>query len=187
MIIVLVAACQPHWPLRLKLGAVLTVVVITSFSWSVVSSPVSIAAYVSTSTRAWELAAGALLALGEPWLKRIPDSLGCLMTWIGLTGIVIGALTLHTNVDWPGSAAAWPVTATALVIAGGNNAPRLGAHILLRLAPFQWLGLWSYSLYLWHKPIDVWAVHLDGHPSLLMKCVVVGVAIGCSGCQLLPL
>jgi peptidoglycan/LPS O-acetylase OafA/YrhL len=63
------------------------------------------------------------------------------------------------------------------VIAGGTAAPRLGAEVLLKLAPFKWLALWSFSLYLWHKPIYLWAVQLVGHLSLSGEIVVIGIAI----------
>ncbi len=160
---VLVALAGGRSSLRMRLGVLLTAVIVASFSWSVISSPDSIGAYVSPLTRAWEIAAGGLLATGGRWLKRLPDGFAAVMTWIGLGGILIVALTFKIGADWPGSAAAWPVGFTALVIAGGTAGPRFGAETVLRLAPFKWIGLWSYSIYLLHKPILVWATQAWPH------------------------
>ena len=103
------------------------------------------------------------------WLKKLPHPLAATMTWIGLGGIVIVLLVWKYIGNGPESIPLWPVLATALVIAGGTAAPRLGAEVLLKLAPFKWLALWSFSLYLWHKPIYLWAVQLVGHLSCLAR------------------
>jgi peptidoglycan/LPS O-acetylase OafA/YrhL len=177
-LILLVATIPGRLSIRLRLGLVLTAVVIASFSWSVESSPGSIVAYVSTLTRAWELAIGALLAVAEPWFRRIPGPFAALMSWAGIAGILFVALTFTTGGDWPGSAAAWPVAATALVIGGGAASPRFGAVVLLKLSPFKWLALWSFSLYLWNEPINSWALQLKGGSlTLLDKFGVMGIAI----------
>ena len=54
---------------------------------------------------------------------------------------------------WPGRAAVLPVLGTALVILAGTSGIRWDATSVLRLAPLQWIGLISYSLYLVHWPI----------------------------------
>ena len=63
MMLVLAAGIARRNSLRVKLGALLCATIVVSFAWSVVASPVSINAYISPFTRAWELAVGALLAL----------------------------------------------------------------------------------------------------------------------------
>jgi peptidoglycan/LPS O-acetylase OafA/YrhL len=176
-VVIALATIPLRITLRLRLGAVLIAVIAASYTWSVVSSHSSIVAYISTLTRAWELAVGALLAVALPWLKRLPEAVAAGMTWIGLAGIIIVALTFTLNSDWPGSAAAWPVAATALVIAGGSASPRYGAVVLLKLPPFQWLALWSFSLYLWNVPIQKWAQQLEGHLTLPAEGVVILIAI----------
>jgi peptidoglycan/LPS O-acetylase OafA/YrhL len=64
-----------------------------------------------------------------------------------------------------------------LVIAGGSASPRYGAVVLLKLPPFQWLALWSFSLYLWNVPIQKWAQQLEGHLTLPAEGVVILIAI----------
>ncbi len=75
------------------------------------------------------------------------------MSWAGLAGIIGSAVVLNDATAFPGSAAALPVLATALVVAGGTVRPGGGAEVILGRAPCQWLGKLSYSLYLWHWPL----------------------------------
>ena len=83
----------------------------------------------------------------------MPARLAALLTWIGLGAILLAAFAFSSSTAYPGWAVALPVVGTALVIAGGVAEPAYGAEVLLRLRPFQWMGLISYSLYLWHWPV----------------------------------
>ncbi len=85
------------------------------------------------------------------------------MTWIGLAGILVAGFAYTAATPYPGSAVVLPVVSTALVVAGGTAAPRMGAEWILRLHPFRWLGKLSYSLYLWHWPILIIAAQYAGH------------------------
>ena len=62
------------------------------------------------------------------------------MTWIGLGGIVILVFAWPHVANGPHQLPLWPVLATALVIAGGTSAPRLGAETLLKLFTLQMAG-----------------------------------------------
>jgi len=148
-----------------------------SFTWSVISSANSpVNAYISPFTHAWELAVGCLLAVSVDWLKRLPLGLATAMTWVGLLAIVLAA-GLVSLVDYPGYIATVPVAATALVIAGGTAAPKYGAEAILKLAPFKWLGLWSFSIYLWHFPILTIASQHWGATSVWTNLLLAGTAV----------
>ncbi len=114
-------------------------------------------AFFSLPTRAWELALGGLLAL--PGAARwVPARAAAPAGWIGLALIVAAGLVLDTSVAFPGVAALVPTIGAALVIAAGlgatpAGATRYAAGRVLGLAPIRFLGLISYSLYLWHWPI----------------------------------
>jgi len=182
-IFLLVASVGRRLSLRAKLATFLAAAVVASFAWSVVqTSSDATAAYFSPFTRAWELALGALVAVGAGSLRRLPPGLASTLTWAGLAGIVGAAFGFTNTTSYPGSWVAIPVVATALVIAGGTAAPRRGAEALLSLGPFRWLGRWSYSMYLWHWPILMIAAQYQGRRTLpvSVNVLLAALALGLS-------
>ncbi len=178
-----IAALRGRWTLRAKLVVGLVAVVVASFTLSVVqtaSDPT--VAYFSPFTRAWELALGALVAVGTQWLLTLPRPIGAVLTWGGLAAIAFGAVRFNSQTAYPGSLVAIPVVGTCLVIAGGTNTPRRAAESVLGLAPVRWIGKLSYSIYLWHWPILVIAADAAGSASLPFRQNVrwLLVALGAS-------
>ena len=117
-------------------------------------------AYFGIQARAWELAAGALIALAAQRLQRLPGA--AVATWLGVAAIVASAVLYDETTRFPGTAALLPVAGAALVIAGGCATPRSGAVRLLGLRPMQAIGKLSYSWYLWHWPALMLAPHIAG-------------------------
>jgi peptidoglycan/LPS O-acetylase OafA/YrhL len=181
-LLALAALAGRRWSLRAVLAVGLTVVVVASFVDSVHLTQLGIyKAYYSPLCRAWELALGCLVALATPWLRRMPGPLAVLVTWTGLVVVVLSGGLISTTTPYPGVAAAVPVVATALVIAGGTATPVGGAETVLGLGPFRWLGRRSYSWYLWHWPILVlyaeWHhTRVTGTP-LVTNVLLVGAAL----------
>ena len=156
--------------LRARLAIGLTAVIGVSLAYSVIGTQRSAtAAYFSTFTRAWELALGALVAVGAPWLKKVPTHIAAVATWLGFGAILVAATTLSSQSAYPGSLVAIPVLGSAFIVAGGTRAPSLGVEALFRHKPFQWFGKLSYSLYLWHWPILIIAAEYAGRTSLSVK------------------
>lgn len=121
--------------------------------WRTGSDPA--AAYYSTPARAWELGAGALLAIGTTWVSRLPVTVKFIASWTGLVAIAAAAATYTSETPFPGYHALLPVTGAVLVLAGGTEGPRYGAALVLDRLPMRWIGDVSYSLYLWHWPLLV--------------------------------
>jgi peptidoglycan/LPS O-acetylase OafA/YrhL len=166
-IFLVVASLKTRASLATKLVITLGVGIVASLAFSVLrTSSNPTAAFFSPFTRAWELALGALVAVATRWLLLVPKHIGAVMTWAGLAAIAFAALVFNNNTPYPGSAVAVPVIGAALVIAGGVTVPADGAETLLRLAPFQWMGKLSYSMYLWHWPILLIAAYYAGKASL---------------------
>jgi peptidoglycan/LPS O-acetylase OafA/YrhL len=174
MMFLLIAAIPLRWvSVRIRLSVVLAVIIAASFAYAY-SKPPPIGWYFSTPSRAWELGAGCLLAVSTLWLRRIPVPVATCMTWVGLGGLIF-VILYQTPMAWPHGLPLLPVIATGLIIAGGSVVPRFGSELLLRRRPLQLLALWSFSLYLVHKPIVVWAGQLTGRPLSLVEEIVVGV------------
>jgi peptidoglycan/LPS O-acetylase OafA/YrhL len=175
---ILVAVVGRRWPLRTKLGVFLTLVVVGSYLMFGIGSAIFPWAGASALTRAWELGVGGMLALSASFFKKLPQTSASVVTWAGLATLMILVVGFN-RLGYPGWLAALPVVATALIIGGGTAAPRNGAESLLRLAPFKWLGRWSYSIYLWHWPIILLGIHYlrSGTVPTKLGLAVLAVAI----------
>lgn len=114
--------------------------------------------YFGLHTRAWELAAGALVWFAIPHLGVLTSRAARWMTWAGLAGIVLSAIWLTSATVYPGYAALLPVLSTCLVLAAGSS-PRVAGEQsgLLSTRVAQSVGGVSYSWYLWHWPLLIFA------------------------------
>jgi peptidoglycan/LPS O-acetylase OafA/YrhL len=130
-----------------------------SFVWAIQqTAEFPAAAYFSTPVRAWELGAGALVAVAAARFPGIPTSLGRArgpLSALGLGGIVAGALIVNANSGFPAPGAALPVLGAVLVIVAGIGAPlrRWTSPLTNRVSTY--VGRVSFSLYLWHWPVIV--------------------------------
>ncbi len=108
-------------------------------------------------SRAWELFGGALLAMAPQGFKLAGwarEALG----WGGLLAVGCCLFLYHDTTPFPGVAALPPCLGTLMMIyANGGPASWLGRALSVR--PLVFLGKISYSLYLWHWPILVYAVY----------------------------
>jgi hypothetical protein len=96
-------------------------------------------------------------------MVRCPDK-SHLRGIVGLLGVALicfSAVSFDTTWPFPGPVALLPCLGAAMVIASGGTGKTL-ADTLLSARPMVWIGLVSYSLYLWHVPVIVF-----------LKCVTV--------------
>jgi peptidoglycan/LPS O-acetylase OafA/YrhL len=111
------------------------------------------AAFYLLHSRAWELLLGGLLALGVfPAIRS--RMLAGVLGLVGLALIAGSVLLYRENMPFPGVAALAPCIGAALLIHTGKDASLLTAQAL-SLGPVRFIGLISYSLYLWHWPVAV--------------------------------
>lgn len=105
--------------------------------------------------RAWELGVGAALALGVlPAVRSRLVAAG--LVGAGLAAVLASAVLYDDRTTFPGVTALLPVLGAAAVVHGGA-VHRVGASRLLAVRPVVFVGLVSYSLYLWHWPVLVLA------------------------------
>jgi len=118
------------------------------------------AAFYLSPFRAWELLAGALLAVGALPPLRFAV-LRELLVAGGLCAILAAAVLYSETTRFPGASALLPVIGAMAVIHGGAGGSTLAGR-LLSARPMVYVGLISYSLYLWHWPVMVLAQYVNG-------------------------
>lgn len=133
---------------------------IGSFALSVVGTYYAPSAtFYLLPSRAWELMIGALLAAlpdrrpGRQWLCETAAVCGF--------GLILYSIFFYTNkTRFPGLAAVPPCLGAALIILSNGGKPTLVGRLLL-LRPVVFIGLISYSLYLWHWPLLVFTKYVS--------------------------
>ena len=117
------------------------------------------AAFYLLPARAWELGVGGTLAAWEHKQYSLPFHLSKnsrlqwvqeAAAWLGLTLLVVSAITFSETLAFPGFAVVLAVLGTALLI--NTKTSWLNARLLSN-RPIAFVGLISYSWYLWHWPL----------------------------------
>ena len=143
-------------------------------------------AFFLLPTRAWELGAGALVAIVVLMAPAFLSSTSRFATvWRAVAGggglaLVLGPAFIYDALTpFPGWQAALPVVGTALVIlAGTNRGSRSGiVQTMLSLPPLQFFGRISYSLYLVHWPLLIATQTIVGWQHRLPLAMTAGLAV----------
>jgi peptidoglycan/LPS O-acetylase OafA/YrhL len=153
-----------HTRKRVSLLVLVAGLAVVSFAlsvWAVGSVPS--AAFYLAPYRTWELMLGAILALGDfpaPKSKWTCDALGV----AGLASIGWAVFGFTAATPFPGLNALFPcLGAAALIYAGEGDGGVVRQGLSWR--PIVFVGLISYSLYLWHWPIHVFSKYASGVPA----------------------
>ena len=111
----------------------------------------SVAVFFLSPFRAWELLVGSLLAFNAVPAIRSP-ALRETVAGAGLLVILMASFVYDAKTTFPGFAALAPVLGAAAIMHAGASGPSLVGR-LLQWRPVVYIGLTSYSLYLWHWPL----------------------------------
>lgn len=121
--------------------------------------------YYMLPTRAGELIFGALVAVAV--VKRvervIPQRAVTPIAMVGAAMVAGSLFLLSKDVIFPGLLAAIPTLGTALLILAGHCRDTTASRFLA-LKPLVWVGVVSFSAYLWHWPLL--AFYRYGHGSV---------------------
>src|ERR1700730_311257 len=113
-------------------------------------------AFFGSPARAWEFGLGGIASL-MPATLLANRSTKSIASWTSLM-VLLGAAVLFTpGQAVPGARALVPVLATATLLVTGAAGVPVGAARLLAHPVLQWFGRLSYSWYLWHWPLLVYA------------------------------
>jgi len=144
--------------------------------------------YFSLRARAWEPLAGGLIAAFEIWrLSRWDSNVPWMENQaVAVAGWVLVAISIACPIPesrWPGLLTIAPIFGAAMVVAARQGTGSTG---WLALSPIQRLGDWSYSIYLWHWPIWVFALswlslhgeHVSATHKMLMVALTLALSAG---------
>lgn len=137
------------------------------------------AAFYLLPPRAWELAAGVLLAIWRAHHAAPPDQRRGwrheLLAVVGLALLVVPIMAYSHGTTFPGLAALPPVLGAALLL--HTDGSFVNSKILSnRFTTF--FGLVSYSLYLWHWPlISIANLVLEDEPSLPLRLSLLALSV----------
>lgn len=157
LLLVILGKRHVRWRIPVLLG-----LFVGSLAWSIWQVEVDASgAFYLVQSRAWELLAGALLAI---WLSK--PSVRNQVTWrdefaalLGFVAIAAAVFLFDRHTPFPGSAALLPCMGAVLLIWANRGEPTAMGR-LLSLHWVVWVGLISYSLYLWHWPVLVFSRYI---------------------------
>lgn len=160
---------RAFWKSRMVAGAVAAAIGVFSFAYAqefLNSAPKF--TYYMLPARAGELLFGAVMAL---FLQRkdvagrvvsIPRWMaeGCAV--IGLSLLICSLAILNSSSDFPGINSIWPCLGAALLIVAGSGGAWI-SRTIMSFSGLVFIGLISYSLYLWHWPVLAFIRYFYGH------------------------
>ena len=138
------------------------------------------AAFYLLPTRGWELLIGAIAALyisNRKALKFSPLFLE-MLSYSGLFMIFFSVFTFNNSTQYPSVYTLIPTLGTMLIIVFATIDTFVGRFLSNRLLVA--IGLISYSAYLWHQPVFVFARYLKINEGLLVQLALVLLVFGIS-------
>ncbi|MBN8965288.1 MAG: acyltransferase, partial [Rhizobiales bacterium] len=142
------------------------------------------AAFYFMHWRAWEFVIGGVIA--GPLVKEfrnVGPIIGNAVAAAGATLIGIAIVAYDASTLFPSWRALLPALGAALVILSGLAFPQNIVARCLAVRPMTFIGLISYSWYLWHWPaLSLVRITRMGETSLLVDCVMggaVGFVLAC--------
>ncbi|ELE9729590.1 TPA: acyltransferase family protein [Enterobacter kobei] len=146
------------YPLRkwITTGLCLLILTLGAFWYSMSATANDATRFYLMPYRAWEMLCGGLVWYGANRLT-LPRALRTITSLLGYMLIAASVFFISAERAWPGGLTLLPIIGTMLVIYSNDNS-------LISLADrnLRWVGLSSYSIYLWHWPVAVYLIYA-GH------------------------
>ena len=166
-----------RWRPRALLGALLALTIASFVAGVMLLRNYPLTTFYLLPTRAWELGVGAVLALHQarriglglaarPYLANAIGALGLLL-------IVVSIFAYDDRMPFPGIGAVLPVAGGAMLIAARQG---IINRLVLSAKPVTFLGLISYSWYLWHWPLLAFARIPSAHALGAGTGLVIAIA-----------
>ncbi|HAJ6811755.1 acyltransferase family protein [Escherichia coli] len=155
----------------LKVSRILILIVgLLSLALSIYASRILVSSsYFLLPTRAWEMIAGGVVYLFPTSIFKRK-----LFPYVGIAAILVSCFIFSEESYWPSYNALLPIIGTMIILWSRSD------NIILDSSFAQKIGLYSYSIYLWHWPIYLYIFNTYGGVSILTTLIgiVASVAIG---------
>jgi len=135
--------------------------------------------------RVWELLVGSLCALylgtavsrTSTRSRRFSALILSRQSLIGIGIIVVASAMIGKDDSWPSVLTVLPVAGAVMVVA--DSSPHSFGNRLLSNPVLVRIGLWSYSIYLWHYPLfALTRYRLVGKIDIALSVILIVVSIG---------
>ena len=163
-----------HWILVLLTAAIL--VSLGLGHWGAYNKPH--AAFYLLPTRAWEILIGIFAAfyLSRTTLNRLNNKISNTLSMMGLALTMYSIFFYNKTTPVPSLYILVPTVGTLLIIVFAHSGTLANSFLSNRI--FIWIGLISYSAYLWHQPLFAFIKYLsfDDHPSapiMALFCLLI--------------
>lgn len=145
------------WKKQVNLLKVCLTLLVLSFALNIFTVQSNqVAAFFSPLSRFWELLVGSALAYMKLHTAVVSNAKrDNLQAWLGVSLLVLAAIFIHPERQFPGFWAALPVLSAYFIISAGSQA--WINRVILSNRLLVGVGLISFPLYLWHWPLLVFA------------------------------
>ena len=157
--------------------SVLLLVSLMAAEWGSFNAPT--ASFFFLPTRGWELLIGSLAAFqfGSPGKYQLSSAARNRLNTMGLALILVSIFWFDEHTRSPGLTTLMPTLGAVLIILFARRESFVGA--LLTFRPVVFVGLISYSSYLWHQPIFAFVrISVLETPSQFVMVLLSTLSIG---------
>lgn len=164
--------------LRNRTFAVIALLIVTTLLSIYMTGEDKSMAYYLLPARFFELLMGGALAILWDRIPKLTKPTNHIASILGISLVFIPSIVLTKMSVFPGMNAFWPCLGAVLLILTGKEKDSKGiVNNVLELRSMVFLGLLSYSMYLWHWPIIVFMKYLGYELTVPMVIIVLATTI----------
>ncbi len=140
-------------------------------------APTKFTDFYFITSRFWELLSGSLIAylnFNNKYIQKNKSTYS-FFPYLGLIIIIFSLIFFKVDFYHPSILTALPVIGTCLIILFVSKNTFI--YKLLSSKILVWIGLMSYSLYLWHYPLFAFNRYLTFEPNTFIRQLIIGILL----------